>query len=660
MTRVVQALARVSLILVLGCSPSGTLERVVLVSIDTLRADHVGCYGARRAHTPTLDALAREGVRFETAISPTPITLPSHTTLLTGLEPPRHGVRHNGIFRLADDIPTLAERFQEAGFATAAFLGTVVLDRQHGLDRGFDVYDDQMSLRVAAQFGHSERTADQVTDAALAWLSSAPPRFFLWVHLYDPHGNYDPPPGFAAAFPADPYAGEIAFTDAELGRFLAALHHRFPDGGTAVLVTSDHGESRGEHGEISHSLTIYDATQRVPLLLRAPGLPAGHVVAEPVGLVDVAPTLLGLAGLAPLPETQGMDLRDLVEGRSTGDRALYVETLAPQFDFGWSALLGLRSETFKYVRAPRPELYDISGDPHELRNLADAQPDRVAQLDSQLAERLARPRQAASRLEPGAERRGQLEALGYRVSERVPDASLGRTVGTDPKDGLPLMLTLLQAMTLTAEHRHAEALALLEPLEGGGYFLEVHRANSALNTGRLADAERWAREAVELGSEDMGTHLVLGLILEELGRLDEAEEAFARARARDAASGSPLVALGRLAEGRGDRAQASQLYREAASRRGSSAEAQWHLAALHIEDGEAGQARRLLAELPAGAVEEPEPSVRLARAEQQAGRAEAARARLAAARQRWPHSRCVAEAWTSLEADEPPEQKRQP
>ena len=214
----------VVLLAIQGCHRGAELppDRVVLVTIDTLRADHVGSYGAAHAHTPHLDTIAAEGVRFDVAISPAPLTLPSHASLMTALDPPDHGVRHNAIHRLGDGIPTLAEHLRAAGYATAAFVGALVLDGRFGLARGFDVYDDAMAGRVSARVGFAERPADRVVDAALAWLDGAPDRFFLWVHFYDPHATYKPPPGFASAFASRPYAGEIAFADAQLGRLRRA------------------------------------------------------------------------------------------------------------------------------------------------------------------------------------------------------------------------------------------------------------------------------------------------------------------------------------------------------------------------------------------------------------------------------------------------------
>ena len=335
-----------------GCAGSRP-ERVVLVTIDTLRADHLSCYGARAPQTPHLDALARSGVRFATAIAPTPLTLPSHASLLTGLDPHHHGVRNNGTFALESAIPTIATRMREQGFATAAFLGAVVLDRQYGLARGFDVYDDAMSVRRhLGDTGLAERRADRVVDAVLDWLPLAPDRFLLWVHLYDPHADYDPPLPFKKTWAAAPYAGEVAFADAQLGRLLDAVDARWPDGRTLVVVTSDHGESLGEHGEPSHAYTLYDATQRVPLLMRGPGFPAGQVVETPVRLVDVAPTILARLSSAPFAEADGTDLSSLVADRDRAGRVAYLETLAPQLDLSWSPMLALRTPDWKYSRRP--------------------------------------------------------------------------------------------------------------------------------------------------------------------------------------------------------------------------------------------------------------------------------------------------------------------
>ncbi len=605
-------------------------ERVVLVTIDTLRADHLGCYGARVSETPALDALARRGVRFATAIAPTPLTLPSHASLLTGLDPPNHGVRNNGTFALEPGIPTLAARLGEAGFATAAFLGAVVLDRQYGLARGFDVYDDSMTLRRhVGETGFAERRADRVVDAALAWLEGAPSRFLLWVHLYDPHADYDPPSPFKEAWAAAPYAGEVAFADQQLGRLLDAVDARWPREGTLVVATSDHGESLGEHGEPSHAYTLYDATQRVPLLLRGPGLPAGAVVEAPVRLVDVAPTILARVDAASFAAADGSDLSPLLAGDDASDRTAYLETLAPQLDLAWSPLLGLRTPEWKYVRAPVPELYALRSDPHELRNQASQRPEQVEALDRALTARLSGARAATRRLEPDAEQRARLEALGYVVgAPDVAPEALGVVGGLDPKQGLPDLRRMGQAMGLLAAGRAGEALAALEHVRGGGPMLALLRAEAAAEAGDAAVAERHARAAIEASPGFAAAWLLLGEALEADGRGDDAAAAYERAAALDAAAGEPWVGLGRLAEARGQRERARDLYARAAERRGRSAEALWRHAALLLEEGEHAAAEAILAELPERALRRSEAVVRLASAEVATGRREDALLRL--------------------------------
>ncbi len=470
------------------------------------------------------------------------------------------------------------------------------------------------------------------------------------MHVYDPHADYRAPPGFRAAFPSDPYAAEIAFTDHELGRLLDSVERRWPDGRTLVVATSDHGESLGEHGEHTHSLTVYDATQRIPLLLRGPGVPEGKVVETPAALSDVAPTVLALAGLAPLQDAEGLDLRAIWQPGAASERLVYVETLAPQLYFGWSPLLGLRSDRFKYIRAPRPELYELASDPGELRNLAPERPEVVDEFDRALEERLAVAR-APTTLAADAQTRGQLEALGYLApSAGATGARLGEVGGVDPKDALPEAEAMLRAMQRLSAGEAEEALALLKGLESGGYYLDLTRTEAALAVGDAVAAERYARAALAQASHLHGSHVALGQALLAQGRLDEAGRAFEAARQLSGGNAEPLVGLGRVAEERGERARAAALYTEAAGQRSGSAEAVWRIAALRLEDGAEESARTQLAQLPPDALLEPEAAARLARAEMAVGRREQARLRLAEARERMPPSRVLREAWEALEA----------
>ena len=358
-----------------------TPPSVVLVTIDTLRADRVGAYGYDAGRTPALDALARQGTRFDRAYAAAPITLVSHASLLTGRYPPGHGARDNGL-RIDLKAPTLAEAFQKAGAATGAFVGAFPLDRRFGLIKGFQTYGDSMPR---GPDGHvaNERPGRAVVDEALGWLDQhRHERFFLWVHLFDPHAPYGNPadPAQARRPASVRYDEDVTEADAQAGRLIDALGA--DRSRTLIVVAADHGEAFGEHGEVSHSLFVYDTTLRVPLIFAGGPIPAGRAVADPVSLVDVAPTIAALAGLPPF-DADGRSLAPAFEADASGKaratpatpvlapRALYAESFAPLFDFGWSPLRTIREDGWKYVAAPKPELYRP-----EQRPRRDAQPRR--------------------------------------------------------------------------------------------------------------------------------------------------------------------------------------------------------------------------------------------------------------------------------------------
>ncbi len=530
-----------SLVLVLGCggddaplAPEGA-PNLLLVSIDTLRADHVGAWGADFAETPTLDALATRGVRFETAIATAPLTLPSHASLLTGLWPPRHGVRHNGLYRLGKQHPTLAGLLAAAGWETGAVVGAFVLDARFGLARGFAHYDDATGAELSAPGGFLERDARAVTDAALAWLGEAREPFFLFAHYYDPHRDFEPPEPFASRFAGRPYDGEIAYVDAELGRLLGALEGDGRLARTLVVVTSDHGESLGEHGEPTHAYSLYDATQHVPLLVSGPGIPSGGVVAGVVRAgVDVAPTLLELAGVAPPESLDGRSLVPLWSAGETAPRHAYAETLATQLDFGWAPLFALRSERYLFVDAPRPELYDVGADPGQTRNLLAGAPDAHAEtrasLEAELAAIAARDRDApAAGSDP--ETLARLRALGYAV-RAVPH----REGALDPKDGLAVLPNVTAASTALARGdaaaalRHAEAVLARAPESATAHGL---RGRALLLAGDARGALLAAERAKALLPQASAWHVLLGDVHVQLGELEAAVAAYRAALQQD-------------------------------------------------------------------------------------------------------------------------------
>ena len=613
--------------LALACSdPLPVTQRVVLVTIDTLRADRLGCYGDERARTPTLDALAAAGVRFEHAVAPTPITLPSHASLFTGLDPHQHGVRVNGRFELAPEIPTVAEGMKAAGLATAAFVSAFVLDARFGLTRGFDVYDDAIGHERASEgaFSPAERRGDATVDAALAWLRSAPDAFFLWIHLYDPHADYRPPPEYLALAGGDAYAGEIAFADAQLRRVIQEVQRRFGPDGTLLAVTSDHGEALGDHGEKTHTLGIYDATQRVPLLLVGPGIPRGRTVREPVRLIDLGPTLLARAGAPPLDGARGQDLSDLVWGHGSSPPAAYLETLETQLGMGWSPLLGIRTPTEKYVRAPKPELYDLTADPRELVNLAAERPDRVRELDASLG-RLAEDARAPTAAPGlGETERQQLVALGYLSADAAAlPAELGVVAGPNPRDHIHEVAQLLHAAGLVGQGRGVVALATLEPVQIRGLYFHRLRGVAALQ----ADRPELALESAE--------HLIAGglpgegLWLRGMAALAQDDPVRARRDLEAAHALTPLdtqalLGLGLVAEGEGDFEGAARHYEEAARVGRDAPGARLHLAALRLRQGRVEEADEILADQAFAIRTDPTTILRLAATEREAGRPERA------------------------------------
>jgi choline-sulfatase len=407
-------------------SPSQTVrsevpQHLILITIDTLRADRVGAYGYARARTPRIDALATKGVRFDAAFATAPITLPSHASLLTGVYPPGHGSRHNGM-AVHENVPTLATILANAGFTTGAFVSAFPLDRRFGIDRGFSTYDDRLPRGNRGQ-ALNERPGRIVVDEAQRWIeASRERRMFLWVHLFEPHAPYgDPRSGRSAS---DRYDDDVAEADVQVGRLMEALGSEASR--SLVVVASDHGEAFGEHGEVTHSLFVYDTTLRVPLLISAPGIPS-KVITQPVSLVDVLPTVVALLGMKPA-NVDGTDLSPAFGGAALQDRELYAESYAPLLDFGWSPLRTMRSGGFKFIEAPAAELYDLSKDLGETSNvLAQHGPKAAA-----LRDRVQRfPPPVFEQASVDKDSLGRLQSLGYLARGGGSPASGPRP---DPKD----------------------------------------------------------------------------------------------------------------------------------------------------------------------------------------------------------------------------------
>jgi arylsulfatase A-like enzyme len=418
----------------LAATPIG----LVVITLDTTRADRLSPYGFMNISLPAIERLAREGVVFDDATTAVPLTLPSHTSLFTGLLPPDHGVRDNADPPLAESKATLAQTLLSRGFRTGAFVGSIVLNPDRGLQRGFEVYHGVTGGPPDTPQGR-QRRADAVTDDALQWLDTvgdAP--FFLWAHFYDAHRPYDPPEPFASTYGHDPYLGEIAFADAQIGRLLEALESRHLLNRTVVVVAGDHGESLGEHGERDHGVFVYESVLRVPLIIRAPSMRATRV-GSAVRLIDVMPTVLDLLHV-PAPPIDGVSTVDLMTGRRTDLKLpIYAESLYPE-RLGWSGLRALREGQFKFIDAPRPELYDLAEDPFEEVNLyanRRALADSLRIVAASLAKGTNGSAGSAERSRVSPQLQARIEALGY-VAGGVTSGAASAGARPDPKDCMPL------------------------------------------------------------------------------------------------------------------------------------------------------------------------------------------------------------------------------
>lgn len=537
-------LAACVLLAIGGCAPARRPACVIFISIDTCRADHLSCYGFRRPTTPNMDGFAREAILFTRAFSPVPMTFPAHCTILTGVSPLVHGVHDNLGFRLDDGQATLAESLHEAGFATGAIVSATVLDSRFGLDQGFDSWNDVVSdgSDPDGEYG-MERRADEVTRLGIEWLDrNQQGKRFLLLHYFDPHAPYDPPEPFASAFRDDLYAGEVAFTDQEIGRFFDHLRRIGLYESSLIVIVGDHGESLGEHGEATHDYFIYESTMHVPLLVKPPFRREGLRRDELVGLADLAPTILRAVGVAAPEPMRGLDL--LAEPRPDDPRVqrengLYMESLTPT-RYGCNALFGLRTEDWKYIQSTRPELYNLATDPRELTNLIGLEPQRGAQLRQTLERLIASERVGTTpsgRSVPDQETLERIRSLGYVGSGPVTGAFDFEATRPDAKDRLELHTAFGAAIRLVARSDWDRARTACEEI------LRAHPEMSEVHVllGQIAAAQRSFPEAIRqyelaLQTDDAGgesgglrltpdrprIHLSLGNALAEVGRKDEA------------------------------------------------------------------------------------------------------------------------------------------
>ena len=590
-----------------GRPPKGRAFNVILITMDTVRADALGCYGCRDIRTPTIDGFAARGVRFEKCYAQTPLTLTSHTTLMTGTQPLFHGVRDNGAFLVPQKLATMAELFKGKGYATGAFVGAYVLDSKWGLDQGFDTYYDKFDLKKFQRISLEsvQRPANEVMDAALPWLESQKDKpFFAWIHLYDPHAPYEPPPPYASQYATHPYHGEIAFVDAQLGRLWQLLEANDLLGRSLIVFTGDHGESLGEHDEPTHGFFVYQAAIHVPLIFVTPFPKLQGIVSdEVVGLVDVLPTVCRMAGL-PIPdEVQGRSLASAFSGRrDRKPRLAYSETYYPRFHFGWSELKSVQNGRYKLILAPVPELYDVAADPGEAHNLINQE--RVA-FQGMKAEAEAFIRKASrdayemdtSRVD--AETRQKLSALGY-VGSFTDPAKLRGKVLADPKEKIRVYNELSRAREIAKDGQPAVALELLRAVVAadpdipdayfsiGSILIQDQRYQEAIDAfkqvlerkpdegfaalnitrsyeqmGQLDEAERFAREYLQKGFEEPQLELMLGNLNLLQKKYDQAIPYFEKCLSADTESAGSCDALATIYIATGDLARAEGYLRKA-------------------------------------------------------------------------------------------------
>ena len=510
---------------------------VVIITMDTTRADHLACYGNGGVKTPHIDGMARRGVLFANAFTASPSTLPGHSTILTGLYPYHHGARANGSYHLPADQTTLAEILKQQGYATAGTVSAYVLDGRFGLDQGFDRYDDDLTKGV--QYGdHTfrERPAEYTNESVFSWLDEhADSKFFTWIHYFDPHAPYLPPEPYKSQYAQRPYDGEIAYTDEQIGKVLAKLDELGVRDRTLVVLAGDHGEGLGDHGESTHSLLVYDATLHTPLVFHCPSLfDDGHVVRNPVSNASIVPTVLDALGVESGLEFDGVSLLKPAQDWPQG---IYAETISTLITHGWAPLFTLRRADLKYIQAPHRELYDLVEDPKELVNLFDSRPEDVVELANELNQHIGTDSFGAEALAQAEvmdpEVAGKLRALGY-VGDNVDPQSID-----------------------------VSAASKMDPKEMIQHFEKVHEGNNLISAGKVQEGVEVLEEALEHVPNDVWATRCLASAYQRMGRADEALELFYRAGEKDQKDATIDVAIARACMSKGDLAEADERLKEA-------------------------------------------------------------------------------------------------
>jgi arylsulfatase A-like enzyme/Flp pilus assembly protein TadD len=503
------------------------IRHVVLISIDTCRADHLGCYGYPHRITPNVDKIAGQGVVFKNVITSVPMTLPAHCSMLTGTIPTYHQVHDNLDYKLDESNVTLAEILKEHGFVTGGIISASILDSQFGINQGFDMFNDRLEKGQAGGL-MVERSAEATTRLAMEWLAQhKSERFFLFLHYFDPHFDYTPPEPFASRFADNLYAGEIAYVDYCIGRVIQALKDLGLFDAALIIITGDHGEMLGEHGELTHGYFIYQSAVRVPLIFKLSGQTKSREVEALAGLIDIVPTVCSLLNIEP-PQVHGKDLSPYLLGKAIPsiERHIYTESLIPT-KYNANTLLGVVGADLKYIQTTRPELYNLEDDPDESRNLINQQPQQARILQGRLREILEGSvpgGRAGGKTVLDEQARKRLESLGY-VSGKVAEEFEFDQSKEDPKDLIELHVSVEEIHHLIARKELDEAKRLCQELllrHDDYYGLYRHLGRIYFEEGNKPEAQDYMRKSLELNPDQPGLHFNLAMLLAEQGRFDDA------------------------------------------------------------------------------------------------------------------------------------------
>lgn len=539
---------------------------VLLITLDTTRADRLGCYGYQKAKTPNIDSLAANGVQFLNSYCQVPLTCPSHCSILTGTYPLYHRVRNNGTYYLSPDLLTLAEVLKEKGFRTAAFVSSFTVDSRFGLDQGFDVYDDKFAEAQAFKALNSERKAEKVYAAFEEWLDkNSTEQFFCWIHFFDPHFPYDPPSPYREEFLYSPYDGEIAYMDYYVGKTVEKLKEKNRLGKTLIILAGDHGEAFGEKEEEGHGVFLYESTMKIPLILYAEDhLPQGKAINARVRLIDLMPSILEILEIPVPEEIHGVSLLPYIQGRKKAHLSNYMETYYPRENYGWSELVGLIDGNWKYIRAPKEELYNLALDPEEQKNLI--QEEKEIHLgNKKKLEKIIKTysSQFEARMKSmTAEEKERLRSLGYIGMGESPS----RGELPDPKDRIEELLLAQQAQKYEFEENYQEAAVIYEKILSLSPYVATNYVNLALMQARMLKFDD-AIQTLEQGLSKIPDSEILlsrlGHTFLVTGRLKKALDAFGQILKINPRYFDALLASAWILNFMGEKEEAQDFYRKA-------------------------------------------------------------------------------------------------